>query len=339
MHDGAIIVGGAVQLSLVVHGVAAVVPSTGDGGRAVGETDLPAGETRLLVIDLPPIGAIARTPQVVVLANGTSAGWRRAALQISRDGAASWEPLGGTALPATIGVATTTLSAGQGYTVDRVNHVDVVLAHAGLGLEDADAEALAAGANLAMVGDEAFQFGRATPLGGAAWRLSELWRARAGTEAAMAAHVAGEGFALLRSAATSLIPAEDAVAGAIVSAQGVGDTSPVKAAISSVDRALRPLSPVRLSASRTDEGVLLSWTRRSRDGFAWRDGVDAPLAEEREAYRITTSGGSLVTDSEVGSPEWLMPAGIAEPDTVVTCVVRQLGSAGLSDPSAITVTI
>ena len=47
---------------------------------------------------------------------------------------------------------------------------------------NADANALMAGANLALVGDELLQFGRAEQLGPGRFRLSRLLRGRRGTE-------------------------------------------------------------------------------------------------------------------------------------------------------------
>ena len=38
----------------------------------------------------------------------------------------------------------------------------------------------------------------------------------------------------------------------------------------------------------------MRWTRRSRAGWRWIDGVDAPLGEERERYRVTLASGREV---------------------------------------------
>jgi hypothetical protein len=320
----------AVRLSLVVHGDAVSTAGAGDPGRATSEADLAAGVTQLVVIDLPPMGTVAETPQVAVMANGSGTGWRRAALQVSQDGGASWEALGGTALPATIGMAASVLPDGSAYVLDRINHVDVTLAHGGLTLSDADEDALAAGANLAMLGGEALQFGRAMPMSGANWRLSDLWRGRCGTEAAMEGHVVGERFALLDPAAMLLLAPGDAMLGSVVSAQGAGDNVAVTAGVESADRALRPLAPVALRR----QGAMCTWTRRSRDGFAWRDGVDVPIAEEREAYRVEANAGGITTAAEVVETQWALPGDFAA-GSAVSVSVRQIGRHGLSDAAAI----
>ena len=52
-----------------------------------------------------------------------------------------------------------------------------------------------------------------------------------------------------------------------------------------------------------DGGYAAQWIRRSRAGFAWIDGADAPLAEESERYRIELwYSGSRIRLAEVTSP-------------------------------------
>ena len=83
-----------------------------------------------------------------------------------------------------------------------------------------------------------------------------------------------------------------------VKAVGPDDSLPVTEGVTLTvsARALRPLSPVHLDVARGEEGDLtFRWKRRSRIGFAWTDGVDAPLGEESEAYavRIASDGYTI----------------------------------------------
>ena len=58
--------------------------------------------------------------------------------------------------------------------------------------------------------------------------------------------------------------------------------------------ALRPLSPVH--GHRADDGaggLWVRWVRRSRVDPGWRDAVDLPLGEGREACRVATSSGDM----------------------------------------------
>src|SRR3546814_11488239 len=59
------------------------------------------------------------------------------------------------------------------------------LAGAEVTLSNAGDALLDGGANLALVGDELLQFGRAEQIDATRWRLSRLWRGRRGTEAAI----------------------------------------------------------------------------------------------------------------------------------------------------------
>ncbi len=50
--------------------------------------------------------------------------------------------------------------------------------------------------------------------------------------------------------------------------------------------------------------------RRSRAGWRWIDGVDAPLAEEAERYRVTiTPAGEAARVEETGAPLVVLSAG------------------------------
>ena len=169
-------------------------------------------------------------------------------------------------------------------------------------LENRDDDALANGANLAVVGDELIQFGKVMPLVGNRFRLSRLLRGRRGTEWAMAGHAAAETFVLLDANALRPVelPIETVGTSIAVRASGLADDQAAPARRQVAGEALRPPSPVHLRASRTVTGdVHAKWVRRSRAGWAWLDGLDAPLGESSERYRINIEGaaGSVVLDT------------------------------------------
>ncbi len=100
-------------------------------------------------------------------------------------------------------------------------------------------------------------------------------------------------------------------------------------------RATLPLSPVHLRCVwQSDGGLMLHWVRRSRSGFAWIDGVDAPLDSGSEHYRLVWNvgalSGSIETDAAESSFSSSEVAGlrVAGPSLSVTLV--QIGDAGLS---------
>lgn len=85
---------------------------------------------------------------------------------------------------------------------------------------------------------------------------------------------------------------------------GIGDPDELEPLDVQVDgRSIAPPAPVHV---RTEGRTRIAWTRRSRSGWRWEDGVDAPLGEEREAYRVTMADGSV---REVDRPELTLGAG------------------------------
>ena len=142
------------------------------------------------------------------------------------------------------------------------------------------------------------------------FRLSGLLRGLRGTENAVASHSVGEGFTLLDPLPAVALTVPLSAIGMTQSwkALGPGDGLGTVSAqmLLMQGKALRPLSPVGLTASVAANGDIgLNWIRRSRDGFAWLDGTDVPLAEESEKYRITVSLAGTVKRTVDGvAPNW-----------------------------------
>ena len=85
-----------------------------------------------------------------------------------------------------------------------------------------------------------------------------------------------------------------------VRAAGVADAQADPTHMQVGGEALQPPSPVHLRVGRTESGdVRAIWRRRSRAGWAWLDGLDAPLGESTERYRAKLEGpsGSIVVDT------------------------------------------
>ena len=78
----------------------------------------------------------------------------------------------------------------------------------------------------------------------------------------------------------------------------------------------------------------MRWLRRSRLGWRWSDGVDTPLGEEREAYRVTlVSGDGRARTIETVAPLFVVAR--AERASGVTLAVRQVGAHGESAAASI----
>lgn len=317
----------------------AALPVSASGGRVLGAPDAVAGATILHMFEIPHVGdGVLTTPRVLIAANGDAPGWRKAALALSIDGGGNWEAAGLTALPAVVGEVVTPALAASAMIEDRRSALIVDLARADLTLHDASDLALDAGANLALVGDELIQFARAEPLDGRRWRLTGLWRGRWGTEDAIGAGHAGDRFVLIEAAAMRVCDGAANV-GATLDVLGVGSGEPGEARADALVTgvSITPPSPVDLRAEPMgDGGMRLRWTRRSRAGWLWRDGSDAPLGEEAERYalRIEWATGEVRLES-AATPEWLFSATDLSIGPMAV-EVRQAGDHGLSPPARIT---
>lgn len=300
-------------------------------GRAVGAPDARQGATIAYCFELPPLDdSPATRPRLALAAAGTTAGWRRATLSYSRDDGRTWEPAGGTAYPAVLGTIVQPPGASPAALADTASVVIVDLANDAMLLANADDRAMDAGANLAMLGEELVQFGRAEPIGARRWRLSRLWRGRRGTEGAIGRQDPGDHFVLLARDTIKLLELDVAIGGRVqLLAQGVadlGDVAPLVAQVSGIS--LLPPAPVQLCATRQGTDLLLRWTRRSRTGGAWQDGVDIPIGEQSEAYAIEIeSGGAIQTLVSAAASATIAMAGLHYPLTVR---VRQIGTHGRS---------
>ncbi len=313
-----------------------------DAGRGLLAPDTIHGPTRLVLAELPMLDTgVATRPVVVAAAAGPQPGWRQAALSQSADQGARWTDIGATAAPAIFGTAASLLAPVSPHLVDRVSHLVVDLLHDEMALRGVDEDALLAGENLMMVGRELVQFGRAERIGPARYRLTQLLRGRRGTEAEMVGHRLGEDVLLLDR--TTLLELE-VPAGAArwsVMAAGLDDPAPVVRTIDLAGLATRPLAPMHLSAAWTETGALqFRWVRRSRAGWDWPDGVDAPLAEEREAYRLMlTPEIGPVVQLDLNAPVAMqaapqISAWRAAGARRLDWQVVQIGTAGSSPPAA-----
>lgn len=310
---------------------AAPMAGAASAGRSVAAPDEQRGHTILHAFELPPLDDVPATaPVLVVAATGTGSGWRRAALLASIDAGATWAPAGDTAYAAVLGTIRTPPGPGRAALIDQANVVEIELARSDLLLASADLPAIDAGANLAMLGDELLQFGRAESLGGARWRLSQLWRGRRGTEAAIGTQQPGDRFVLVTRDTVKSLDIALAIGREVqVLAQGSEDpvdTAPAVAMSNGIS--LLPPSPVQLRAVRLGDQTELRWVRRSRTGWTWRDGVDVPLAEERERYQVEISRGGENRLVTLDTPVLVLTA--ADRALPLTLRVRQIGTHGLS---------
>ncbi len=339
-----------VRLSLRQVGGSGVIAPPADAGSGISQADVLHGATSLLLADLPmPGDALLTAPLVVAAAAGAQPGWRSAELFVEDAVTAGLTSIGGTAPPAILGTVLSGLSAAASPALfDRISALDVQLLNGVMTLASADDASLLRGANLALVGDEVIQFGVATQTGPDTWRLTRLLRGRRGTEWAMTGHGSGEPFLLLDQTSLLVIPASYAVMEStlLLDAIGIGDTTPATANALIAGQAVLPLAPVHAQALLSGGDWQFRWVRRSRIGWQWLDGVDAPLGEAQESYRIDLRhGGTLFRSVIVSAPIWTYDAASIAADNgagitgAVTAEIRQIGDFGASRPATLNFSI
>lgn len=315
-------------------------PVSADPGRpAPSVLDAP-GATSIALVELAEAAGAANAPVVAIAATSGSGRWRPVPLAVEVNG----QPLQlrSSASRAIIGQTETALPMGQALVVENKSSVVVNLARPDDWLESRDDDALVNGANLAMIGREIIQFGRAEALGEGRFLLSRLVRGRRGTEWAMAGHQAGDQFVMLDPATLITVPLASSCVGATirVEPEGLRDDDHRAVAILVTGEALRPLSPAHFSASIDNSGALhCSWERRSRRGWAWLDEVDVPL-DAAETYRVTAEGTSgsaaVTTDKCTASFEPSQIAALGGPPFEVSVVA--VGDLATSPAARISIT-
>ena len=317
-------------------------------GRAVTSFDFVARQSVFEIFDLPSIYDVPSTsPRVALALSSESAGWRGAQILTADANGNPAEPVQFVRQHAIMGYCETILASASPLLIDRQSSLIVHLTRSNDVLLNANIEDLLAGANLVMVGGELVQFAQAEYLGAGRYKLSILLRGRGGTEDAILGHSVDEPFVLVDN--DSIFYAGDIGSfGQALSlfAIGVGDLDPVLANVAKTGRALLPLSPVKLTTCiQSDGSFAIDWIRRSRAGFAWRDSVDAALAEDFERYQIRVeSNGESLLAAEVTSPSMtLSPSFVANAQMagheVLAVRIVQLGQYGASPASTISINI
>ena len=255
-----------------------------DPGVVVPPIDERPGELRLRYFELPWDGlGASNVPQRFAAASLAGA---RTAIPLLRIENESLFPTGVLARGNAIqGESLTALPGSPAMLFEALATLNIALSSASDQLQSVDELALLNGANRLLLGEEILQFRHATPLGGGHWRLAGLLRGRGGTaHHAAAGHSAGTAAVVLDEYLTPLGAMSYLEIGAD---SGLGDSDPAYATLASAGSTLQPLAPVHPRLTRTaSSDPEWRWIRRARGAWHWFDGIDVPLVEEREIYRV-----------------------------------------------------
>jgi hypothetical protein len=311
-----------------------VVSAPADSGSHLPAPDQVATPSAIVVLDLPDLG-IGRhdVPTLQIAACQAGAGWRQVPIEVTSAGEVT--TIASASAEAVIGTALDSLDGGTS--------VDVELADPDHWLESRDAAALANGANLAALGSELVQFGSAVPIGPQRFRLSGLLRGCRGTEWAIGSHAVGETFVLISPGTLREVVLPPFAIGSTISikARGLADDEAVPVVMTVTGEAMRPPSPVDLVVQvAADGGLSATWTRRSRAGWMWPAGSEAPLGESSEKYRVTVQGSSATVTFEALEPQIAIAADALTGITGAVAVsVVQIGDFAQSRPVTASVTL
>lgn len=311
--------------------------STTDAGVFTPPADLAGSPTRLLAFELPLDGpSLTDTPRRYLAVSAPGAGWQGAELLVGSG--TGLVPVGTSGKRrAVVGQIETALPGSPALVLERSASLELTLIGSDMMLTQATARDLAFGANRLLIGGEIVQFSDPLPLGNGRWRLHGLLRGRGGTEhLAQAGHPTGTTAVLLDELlipVDSLLPV--AATAETFAAIGLHDEAPPVATLTGSGATLRPLTPVHGRARPLPDGSLdLAWTRRARGAWYWAGGVDVPLIEQAERYRIGAG------DPARPLREWDAATSrlIITPDQLASLApgtrlwVQQIGSHAMSDP-------
>jgi hypothetical protein len=267
-----------------------------------------SGPPQVFVLDLPVLGEGEPILQHLAV---HAAPWS-GAMAVWRASGATFERVALATMPALIGETLDDLPPGPAHRWDRANAFRVRLASGALA--SASEEAVLNGANSAAIqnagGDwHLFQFANAELVGERTYLLSGLLRGQLGSERTIAeAIAAGAPFVRLDASLVPLARGTDMLGRAFSyrvgrSSDDVGNPNMTGFASTVGATALLPWAPAHVRGERTEDGVQLSWVRRTRFGGDSWDALDVPLNEESEAYRVAILDGDVVVRTiEVAAP-------------------------------------
>jgi hypothetical protein len=276
-------------------------------------------DTRLELIDTAAFPADDPQRGILRFAGaGLAENWNGAVLYRSDDGGSNYYRIADIASAAIIGTVIDALPIGTTHVFDESSDVTVVVL--GGELQSVTTQAVLNGANAVIIGNEIIQFRTALLVEPGKYQLSGLLRGRLGTEWAVSTHIAGERFVFLDGRVGRFTMPN----GLIGQSRGykpvsVGDTlsGTANRDFTYSAAALRPYSPVHIAGERNVAGDLtIRWTRRTRQGGDWLDGVDVPLNETQEAYEVEIMNGLSVVRSlsSITSPSVIYTAAMQVAD-------------------------
>jgi hypothetical protein len=233
------------------------------------------------------------SPLLYVAACGPAGatGWPGAVLFISKDGGVIYDSSVSFPFPATIGNATDALANWtHGFdVVDSTSHVNVQLTRGTLSSVTFDQFLL--GVNAAILGGEVLFFQNANLESDGSYTLTNLLRARRGTDFFTGTHQAGDRFVLVSSTTIRTVPMSNSDINATYKYKAVTvDSSPDATPAQSFlfeGANLKTYSGIDAKATRSSGDITIVWTRRDKAASDLLYGdLDCPMTEASESYEV-----------------------------------------------------
>lgn len=287
----------------------AVYTSTAQGESPVvnGPVTIPTvSASRYVLLDIPAIDRVQDTPSLLAGMRGVRSGWPGGVLVRSLDGGSSWSDLQAFAPPGmTIGTAANSIGAPDSWRlVDSASALKVFLSNGAL-YSITQLQMFAGGNHFAYGVPGRWEIIAAQNCvlqGDGSYLLTNLLRARFGTDWCMGSHVVGDLLVLIDSDDLAWIGMQSAQINlpllyrGITEGQDLSSDKDLSFTYAGVN--LKPYRCIGLSGDRhpSSNDWTLIWTRRTRVEGEWRDGVEVPLGETVEAYEVLIySNGSYTT--------------------------------------------
>jgi hypothetical protein len=311
--------------------------------------------SEIIFLDLPALRDTDNDPGVyaTTIAQDEGATWKGAAVYKSTDDGATFNFVAGTSNKPTVGSVLNAIPAGDSHGFDTRYTLDVEVEVGSL--ESRTESAIFGGANTIAVGAEdrweLIQFANVEQLTATTYRLSRLVRGRKGTEWAMGTMQVGDRFVLVSGAGIIRLPIVNAEIGIDLQWKavtfGMEYNTGIDATFASHAEALRPYSPVDVTAEPNESGdLVISWLRRGRLGHELTSGTEIPLSEATEAYEIDILSGSDVVrtlTSTTTSVTYPVAEQVADfgPDTTAidACVYQMSAVVGRGHPGCMSDTV
>lgn len=271
----------------------------GGSGAAQSTTVGSIGPTALQFLDIPLLRDSDDEHGVYLAAAGVIAGWSGAKLFKSSDAGITYADTGTTFIvTSAIGVALSALGNFFGGNIfDELNFVDVSLGSGSMASITSD-QAQADFSDI-LIGNEIVACRSRVLVSANTYRCSGLLRGRYGTDWAMGLHSIGERVVVLSESTikSQVLASSELSVSRSYKAVSFGALLQLATPVAATYQGerLKPRAPVLFSAGRNAAGDIIgNFTRQARRATSWQNGLDVPLDEPSELYRIRVFSGTAL---------------------------------------------